>query len=363
MDHLEKAVNLKQDYSPLDRTIHRLAFANRSIQLSAADIERSLYGKRYLDVTIRKPLFITSLPRAGTTLLLEILSRLPGIATHRYRDMPFVMAPLLWQEISRRFRKQAVLRERAHGDGMQVGYDSPEAFEEILWHAFWPDKYRPDRILPWSADDRNEEFREFLVEHMQKIIALRSREQVGATRYASKNNANIARIGLLKRYFTDACIVIPFRHPVDHAASMLRQHRNFLARHAGDPFAKKYMHDIGHFEFGQLHRPIQFGNLPTGDTESLDYWLAYWISAFEHILSQQADVILVSFENLCTGGMEGFRKLAETTGIDVEDRHASVIAGMFRTPPVYRKDTVPLDPGLRERARELHARLLEHGIV
>ena len=28
--------------------------------------------------------------------------------------------------------------ERAHGDGMTIGYDSHEAFEEVLWRAFWP---------------------------------------------------------------------------------------------------------------------------------------------------------------------------------------------------------------------------------
>lgn len=362
MVYLEKKVSTQQDYSLLDRSIHRLAFASRSVQLSAADIERTLYGSRFRDIQVHKPVFITSLPRAGTTLLLEIFSLIPGIATHRYRDMPFVMAPILWQEVSRHFRKQSTLKERAHGDGMQVGYDSPEAFEEVLWHAFWPEKYKPDGILTWSGDDWNDDFRNSFVEHMQKIIALRMDGQTGPGRYVSKNNANIARIGLLRRLFPDAYIVVPFRHPVDHAASMLRQHRNFLARHASDPFSKKYMRDIGHFEFGQLHRPIRFAGAPDGDTETIEYWLEYWISAFKHIMAMQAQVVLVSFEHLCAGGAGAFGSLSDKLGLGT-DTGGNDITSIFRSPPVYREDVEVRNPGLLERASELHRQLLEQGII
>lgn len=354
---MEEKVNPQQDYSPLDRTLHRLAFSTRSVQLAAADMERAMYGSRYRNIAIHKPVFITSLPRAGTTLLLEILSLVPGIATHRYRDMPFVMAPILWQEISRRFRKQSVLKERAHGDGMQVGYDSPEAFEEVLWHSFWKKNYQPDCIIPWSENDQDREFTDFLVEHMQKIIALRTAGPADANRYASKNNANIARISLLKRMFPDACIVVPFRDPANHAASMLRQHRNFLARHESDPFSKKYMHDIGHFEFGQLHRPIRFGNPPCGDADTLEYWLRYWISAFEHIVSMQAQLHIVSFEHLCAGGAGAFGKLADSIGID-RASYGNDTASIFKSPPDYHKHLEITDHKLLDQANELH-RLLQ----
>jgi hypothetical protein len=245
---------------------------------------------------------------------------------------------------------------------MQVGYDSPEAFEEVLWHAFWPQKYRPDGIIPWSANDWNDEFVDFLVQHLQKIIALRTEKQAGAARYVSKNNANIARIELLRRIFPDARIVVPFRHPVDHAASMLRQHRNFLARHADDPFSRKYMQDIGHFEFGQLHRPILFDEAPSGDTGSIEYWLSYWISAFAHIVSLPAQVVLVSFEQLCAGGAGAFATLADKVGI-AKDRYGDNLSSVFRPPPVYSEDTGIRDSRLRERANELHRHLLELGIL
>ena len=63
-----------------------------------------------------------------------------------YREMPFLLLPLLWNVISRRFYPPDTMLERAHGDGMTIGNDSVEAFEEILWRAFWPEKYPKDRI-------------------------------------------------------------------------------------------------------------------------------------------------------------------------------------------------------------------------
>jgi len=361
-------VSREQDYSLLDRAIHRVAFSSRTFQLSLADIEHTLFRRLYENVKISRPVFIASLPRAGTTLLLEIFSRIPGFATHRYRDMPFIPAPLLWQKITGRFRKQASLKERAHGDGMQVGYDSPEAFEEVIWHTFWPKKYQDDRILLWSEEDANDEFVAFLTEHMQKIIALRAQEQAGMHRYVSKNNANIARIGLLNRLFPDAVILVPFRHPVDHAASMLRQHENFMSRHAEDPFSMKYMQDIGHFEFGQLHRPINFDNRSTarpaveGRTGTLDYWLACWVAAFEHVIAQQQHVMLLSYEQACENGAGTVEVLADRIDQGFASPSAG-IASIFRAATAYHKETEVRDRQLLDHANALHQQLLGMSIV
>ena len=270
------------------------------------DLESGLYGARFRGLAVRNPVFVTSLPRAGTTLLLEILSSVPEFAIHSYRDMPFVMSPLLWSHLSKAFRKEAAHNERAHGDGMLVGYDSPEAFEEVLWRFFWPAHFGTDSISLWADGEDPDEFRALFVEHMQKILFLRLGDEAGDGRYASKNNANVARIGFLSRLFPDALIVVPFRHPLAQARSLLRQHIRFLAIHADEPFSKQYMDDIGHLEFGALHRPIDFG--PVADApgpfpvDTLDYWVSYWLRAYSHILHYTSDIVLISYEQMCTGG-------------------------------------------------------------
>ena len=58
-----------------------------------------------------------------------------------YKDMPFILAPNLWSKLS--FNKKNIdLVERAHGDGIRVSVESPEAFEEVFWMTF--DEYDID---------------------------------------------------------------------------------------------------------------------------------------------------------------------------------------------------------------------------
>jgi hypothetical protein len=81
---------------------------------------------------------------------------------------------------------------------------------------------------------------------------------------------------------------------------LLRQHQNFLKLQAEDDFIKRYMRDIGHFEFGQIHKPFQF---PGFDAEIYDpaigdYWLNYWIHAFREILEHSDSCIFVLQDDL-----------------------------------------------------------------
>lgn len=345
------------NYSGLDRLLHKLAFSGSIVQKVMGDLDDSLFAKSGAASAAPQPIFVTSLPRAGTTVLLTALASLPHLASHTFRDMPFVMAPVLWSRISGRFQKGSELRERAHGDGIQVGYDSPEAFEEVLWRAFWPSKFSEAGIGLWTEGDRKAEAEEFFRKHMAKIVALRCPPGVRG-RYISKNNANIARLDMIPAMFPDASIVAPVRPPMAHAASLLRQHLNFLQQHRDDAFTKRYMADIGHLEFGELHRPIQFpglaGRLEGRSPESLDYWLSYWISAFEYVQARQDRLIVVSHEAICNEGEVTTDRLFAELGIDAPDGRAGV-AAHFRPEAGRERDYPAHDPALRAEAEALYA--------
>jgi hypothetical protein len=354
-------VAVKLNYSLLDRLVHRIAFAVPAFQLTAADIEETFFSGAYEGVRSTKPIFVTSLPRAGTTLVLEALVKFPSLATHVYRDMPFVMAPILWSKVTGSFRKPQELHERAHGDGMQVGYDSPEAFEEILWRAFWPEKYSQNGIALWEASDGKAAARDFFLLHMKKIVSLRAPGRAIDGRYISKNNANIARLDLLGRMFPGAGILIPIRHPVAHARSLLRQHRSFLAMHRETRFVREYMADIGHYEFGELHRPIAFPSLAPliagRDPLSIDYWLAYWIAAFEHVLARRDAGVLISYESACTDPRRALAYICDRLEI-VQDGMLPEAAGLFRPEPAGSTKADDADRELLDRAEQLHRELV-----
>lgn len=315
-------MDFKVNYSWLDRLIHHIAFLAPSVQLAAENIEEIIFGSVYENIEITNPIFITALPRAGTTVLLEALSQFPSLSAHNYRDMPFILAPLLWSKISGPFQIESKSTVRAHNDGIKFNYDSPESFEEVIWYTFWTEKYSQADIKLWEICDNKDDARIFFKSHMKKIIALRSSDDLNNSRYLSKNNCNIARIELIKHIFPHSSILVPIRHPLNHATSLLRQHINFLKLHKFDPFIRRYMENIGHYEFGELHRLIAFPGIEDIinilDPLSIDYWLAYWNSAYKYIYTHRDNLLFICHEQLCNDGYNTLRNICEYANIEDE---------------------------------------------
>ena len=230
----------------------------------------------------------------------------------------------------------------------------------MIWRAFWPDHFKPDGIALWSNGDANPEARDFMTRHFRKIVALRIERGVAPGRYLSKNNSNIARLDLILDMFPDARVLVPVRSPLAHAASLQRQHANFLARHAEDAFTLRYMGDIGHYEFGALHRPIQFARFATLseglEATDLDYWLAYWIAAFEDIGARRDRVHLIGYEELCEDRERAAANLCLL--LDLEESRAAQIGAHFRPVPPPKPELDEYRSALRDRAEALHRSLL-----
>lgn len=351
-------------YSATDRVVHQIAFSTIGAQLRAGRLEDRLHRARLSRITVERPVFIAALPRAGTTLLLELCAQLGEFVTHTYRRMPFVLTPLLWEKTARAFRRDVPVQERAHGDGMLVGLDSPEAFEEVLWLAYWADHYRIDRIEPWRADETAAGFPEFFRQHIRKLIAVSGRDQPAQpVRYISKNNLNIARIPWLLREFSDARVVVPFRTPLQHAASLLRQHRNFQQIHGADPFAARYMAAIGHFDFGANLRPVNFGgwlnDRPVPPAESLEFWLRYWTACYQQLSEQAQDrVHFFDFDAFCAAPRTALEHMAHflavRDGAELSGQHSRI-----HTPRPHAVPTADVSPHVLAAAVAVHARLTE----
>ncbi len=355
-------MSFRNSYSLIDRALHRVAFATGTAQLGIADIEERMFRRELEPITIEKPVLITALPRAGTTILLELLHRTPTFATHTYRDVPFTLCPMMWDKVSGPFRKTDTPRERAHKDGIQISLDSPEAFEEAVWMQFWPEHYKGSEIRPWDKCDKSE-FVEFLTAHMRKIIALRARSKPSAQRYASKNNLNIARIPHIWQAVPEAIVIVPFRDPIQHASSLLRQHQNFSAMHAEDKFARRYMAGIGHFDFGHNLKPIDFDNWYSSteghDPNQLEFWLKYWLAVHRHILHNQDKLVLIAFEAL--GEAVDTGPLAERILVDPAELRAE--QHIFRATKTHEVDTSSIPAHTQNAVRELYHELARHSVL
>jgi len=355
-------VIFKNQYTWIDRLLHQVGFNTGQLQISIADIEEIIFAKRLESVQINRPVFVTALPRAGTTILLNILVNSGEFASHTYRDMPFVICPMFWQSFSRHFYKMDIEQERAHGDGLTISAGSPEALEEIIWKIFWSKHYKHGQIKPWE-EINDPVFIDFMRDHVRKIVAIRSDDIAqNSLRYISKNNLNIARLRCMRKIFPDCIIIIPFREPLQHAASLLKQHIRFLDMHKKDKFSQKYMKAIGHYDFGENHRPINFDNWLSGNNESdplmLSYWIKYWIACYRHIISMRANHIhMISYSNLIERPSEALEKLNSV--IQLED--SSLLLGQassLKVPKIHTNSVSDIPENLLETANELYRELI-----
>lgn len=357
-----KQVSDNNSYPNLYRVIHNIYYSSPRVQNILNALESKLFYKQWQNKNIAAPVFITSLPRSGTTILLETLNKLPETATFSYRDMPFIFSPLIWSKFSRLFLKTSDKKERAHGDGLFINENSPEAFEEALWFKFFPQKYANNRIYFWKHADLK--FLEFFKNAIKCIIYLRQGYYSESTHYLSKNNANLARLPVLREIFPECMILVPLRDPIEQAASMYLQHLNFLEQHKCESFVKKYMADIGHFEFGELHHAIEFPELENLilnlKPEHADYWLAYWLSAFSYLNSCEG-ITLLSYSALCKDAEQSLTKICQLIGIEANKDQIHFAAAQIQE-TAERKYEIKFSASLVQEAQILYKKLLEKAV-
>ena len=291
------------DYSLLDRTLHRVALGGLARVFH--DMERGSYLKNAPD-DAGQHVFVTGLARAGTTILMREIHGTGAFGSLTYADMPFVLAPNTWRRLAGK-KDAGQKAERAHGDGIEVDVDSPEALEEPFWRVkCGADYLKPDALVPHTPDaEVMDEYADFI-----RLILLHT----GRDRYLCKNNNNILRLGALADRFSKGLFLVPIREPLQHALSLLRQHQRFVET---DAFTAKYMQWLAHHEFGADQRPFVFGSRPTGAPDSLDYWLSMWVAAYRHlqgIAAGRDNVLFVPFEAL-TGEPGVWEAVAERVGI------------------------------------------------
>ena len=300
-----------------------------------ANFESAALRDRLERVRIERPIFICGLARSGSTILLELIASHPAVTTHKYRDFPPVFTPYWWnQSLSDTPNRHDAPEERAHGDGLMVTPDSPEAMEEPLWMAFFKNLHAPSQSHVLTPDHRNPRFDAFYLDHIRKLLLVR-----GGRRYASKGNYNVARIEYLLDLFPDARFVIPIRDPLTHVGSLMKQHRLFCEIQDADPRARPYLKYVGHFEFGRDRHPINFAN--NDDTqrvqdlwdrgEAARAWARSWRQVYQHVadlLQRNAKLrdaaLVVRYEDLCRQPSDTTGQICHHCRLDMTDEVRSV---------------------------------------
>lgn len=285
----------KTNYSSLSKAMHRLYLGNYFVAKTSFDIEQTLYRKTIQNFQVKQQVFVSGLARAGTTALFNAIYQSGEFASLKYSNMPFLLMPIIGNQIAKN-KKATALTERAHGDGILVNSESPEAFDEYFWKANLVDSYiHPHHLSKHQIDS------ELLVDYENYIKAICIAEQ--KKNYLSKNNNNVLRISSLLSQFPSAKLLLIYRNPIDHAQSLLKQHQYFSALQKEDSFSLLYFNYLGHHEFGLNHKPFQLLEEKNWycNPNQINYWLWIWYQYYAYILEIDNPVIkFIGFEDYCS---------------------------------------------------------------
>lgn len=273
-------------------------------------VESFQLKKRMEKTKIDRPIYITGLARAGTTITLEMLNKHPDVAAHRYLHMVLPYTPHWTQNITDYTPIMTSPVERLHKDRIAVTRDSPEAVEEIFWQKFFTKTHDESLSNILNIRTQNPQFESFYRDHLKKLLINQK-----ATRYLAKNNYNVARMEYLHKLFPDVKFIIIIRNPFDHIASLAKQDRILKELEYEDPRLLDWTKIIGHREFGTAKVCINYNNpeitqriraLWRHKETYIEGWAVYWAETYSYIqkkLETNPNLakasLMVRYEDLC----------------------------------------------------------------
>ena len=315
--------------------------------IALGNVETRVMEDEISSTAVERPIFISGLARAGSTILLEILAGHGDVVSHRYQDYPLLFTPYWWNRLIERMPTREVPpAERTHRDGIAVGPTSPEAFEEVLWMAFFPHLHQASQSDVLDEHTAHPQFEAFYREHIRKLLHVR-----GGRRYLSKGNYNVTRLGYLLKLFPDARFVIPVRDPVWHIASLMKQHALFCEGCSRHPEAVKHLQRVGHFEFGLDRRPINAGDPARssrvasawGRGDELEGWALCWAQVYGYLADRldanpalREAALVVRFEDMCRAPHDKLQQVLTHCRLDAPPSWLEDKAAVIRFPSYYR---------------------------
>ncbi len=313
------------NHTRLMRFLGWLVHSQANLWIDVGKLETRLLKGRLKPV--QAPVYVTGLARAGTTLLLSVLESHHRCTSFKYCDYYGAFTPYLADRVFRAAGLGTAQKsERAHDDGMLVNAYSPEAMEEVIWMQFFDYLHTTDTSNVVAAATEHPEFETVYRATLQKLLLCRRAERI-----VCKNNYNITRIAYLGRLFADARFVLAVREPVDHIASIMRQHQINLERYS-TPHHLDYLRNAGHFEFGRGRIPITAAVDATRRIEELwdqgrdvegwaEYWNAIYAWTYKNVLGDakfKDRCTVVPFERLCAQAEAKITDILAFCNLDAE---------------------------------------------
>ena len=310
------------------------SFKSLSLFLDKAETMALSYFIR--NTSIQEPLYIIGLARAGTTIVLEILSKHPELASHKYKHLIIPYLPHFISYIIDRTTLYQKPFERIHKDKMIVNRNSPEAVEEIFWRKYFDNISDETQSNILDSRVSNHKFERFYQNHIRKLLFNQKKP-----RYIAKNNYNVTRMEYLLKLFPDAKFFLVVRNPTNHLASLIKQTKLFTEMEQENRFLRDWLGILGHNEFGYPRVCINVDNSEL--IQEIHHlwrirhtyvrgWALYWSSIYDYLANTleknkklKKATLIIKYDDLCASPariidqmlehaelpMDGFEKVKE----------------------------------------------------
>jgi hypothetical protein len=327
----------------------RMVNAAAPVFVQLGQLESALLRDRIAGQSVDRPVYICGLPRAGTTISVQMLSEHPHVATHRYSDFVMPYLPYSWNRLFPKLPIQTLRTpvERVHRDRLQITRDSAEGIEEMLWEHFFPHLSDAHQSHVLDAGCSHPAFEHFYADHIRKLLLVR-----GRSRYVAKCNPNVTRLRYLQSLFPDARFLLYVRHPVHHIASLMKQTHLWERLSRDAPRQVTAIRLTGHLQIGPGYQPVHTGDAAmTREIErccvagqAVKARALEWAAVYGFVLDQLRDdpslaaaTRVVRFEDLCQKTEETLDGIVGHVGLSASfEPIRAKYAGTLSLPDYYR---------------------------
>ena len=281
------------------------------------------------DINLKTPIFITGMPRSGTTLLTHILHDTKKYGSFLYKDYPFPELPLFWNKFNDLYYKSAEDQKRIHNDDLLVNKNSPENLDEFIWKRLFQNHYKEfDSFL--DEDFSNTEFENNYIRSIKKVLFVRKKNQ-----YLAKNNYIIFRIKYLLKFIPSAKFIVCIRNPNDTCYSLEKIHKRFIEVNKIKEY-KNFEKNFLHYEFGNSRKNPEISdesqkvNSLWKMNKEFEGYMLQWISIYEFIIKNYQDlfgkkILIFDYDRLKNDYSKEIKKISQFLNIDLDTKYLKFI--------------------------------------
>ncbi len=289
------------EFSLSERLLHNLITKNKLFNKFFFEFEKILFLKKTKEFQNNKHIFVSGLPRSGSSIFTIFLHNTGEFGSLTYSDSPFLLAPNFFSK----FKKKNKIKnfQRIHDDGIEININSPEALDNLFFLTY------------------KKEFYLNIIDYINLVLLKTSKN-----RYLSKNNNIYNEFDKLFELFPNMILVVPFRNPIQQSYSLLKQHSNIKSKQKKNKFILEYMSSIGHYEFGLAYK---FKNQPDkfNDPENINHWLEQWYLYYNSIIKKfknKKNVYFLNYELICENE-KYFKRFCKNLDIDINNNKNNFI--------------------------------------